>query len=73
MGAHIGFIRYIAYLFLIIELPPGDFVTAYVAGLELRGELVSAEDVQNLKARYGVGEPGWIRGILRVDLGRSFQ
>jgi len=65
--------------FVIIQLPPGDFVTSYVAQLAAMGELVDQSEVDALRARYGLGQPvyvqyaKWIGGVLEGDLGRSLQ
>ncbi|NPV08962.1 MAG: ABC transporter permease [Anaerolineae bacterium] len=65
--------------FIIIQLPPGDFVTSYVAQLAAMGELVDQSEVDALRARYGLGQPiymqyaKWMGGVLKGDLGRSLQ
>jgi len=65
--------------FIIIQLPPGDFVTSYVAQLAAMGELVDQSEVDALRARYGLGQPvyvqylKWMDGVLHGDLGRSLQ
>lgn len=65
--------------FVIIQLPPGDFVTSYVAQLAAMGELVDQSEVDSLRARYGLGQPAyvqyakWMGGVLKGDLGRSLQ
>lgn len=65
--------------FVIIQLPPGDFVTSYVAQLAAMGELVDQSEVDALRARYGLGQPiyvqytKWLTGVLTGDLGRSLQ
>lgn len=65
--------------FIIIQLPPGDFVTSYVAQLQAQGELIEKDAIDALRARYGIGRPiyvqymGWMSGILQGDLGRSLQ
>lgn len=66
--------------FIIIQLPPGDFLTTYVIQLQSRGYKVAQEEVERLKARYGLDQPiymqylKWIWNILRYgDLGRSFS
>lgn len=65
--------------FVIIQLPPGDFLTVYVAKLRQQGESVSASELAALSSRYGLGEPmyvqywKWISGIvLHGDFGQSF-
>lgn len=66
--------------FAIVVLPPGDFLDTYVAGLEAAGGEVSADALQALRERYGLGEPlhvqywKWITGIvLHGDFGWSFE
>ena len=65
--------------FAIIELPPGDYLSSYVAQLEARGERVSGEELDALKQRYGLGAPiytrywKWVTGLVRGDFGVSFE
>lgn len=65
--------------FVIIQLPPGDYVTSYIAALEAQGGQVAAEEAANLRAQYGLGDPiyvqygKWIGQILRGNMGVSFQ
>lgn len=65
--------------FLIIQLPPGDYLTTYVANLSAEGMAVSDSAIAALEKRYGLGQPvyvqyvKWITGIiLRGDFGESF-
>ena len=66
--------------FIIIQLPPGDYLTSVVANLEEQGETVDQATLASLQARYGLGQPvyvqywKWISGILfRGDFGKSFR
>lgn len=66
--------------FAIIQLPPGDYLTSYVARLQDQGETVDRAQLAALEARYGLGEPvyvqywKWISGIvLHLDFGQSFE
>lgn len=66
--------------FLIIQLPPGDFLTILVARQRARGEDVGASYVAALTERYGLDQPvmlqyvKWIGNIvLHGDFGQSFQ
>ena len=65
--------------FTIIQLPPGDYVTSYIASLEAQGDEVSAEEAAALRAYFGLGQPGyvqyakWMWQISRGNLGMSFQ
>ncbi len=66
--------------FAIIQLPPGDYLTTYVATLSAQGERVDPATIEALRRQYGFGEPyivqywKWISGILtRGDFGQSFE
>lgn len=66
--------------FAIIQLPPGDYLTAYLATLSASGERVDPQVIDNLRAQYGLGQPfivqywKWISGILTEwDFGQSFE
>ncbi|MCB0071675.1 MAG: ABC transporter permease [Caldilineaceae bacterium] len=66
--------------FAIIQLPPGDFLTSYVAQLRQQGDIVDQAQIDALRERYGMGQPiyvqygKWIWGILtRGDWGQSFE
>lgn len=66
--------------FAIIQLPPGDFLSSYVANLSAQGEQVDSAQLVALKEQYGLDEPiyvqywKWISGIvLRGDWGQSFE
>ena len=66
--------------FIIIQLPPGDFLTSYIAQLRASGTDVSEETIQSLIQLYGLDQPlhiqyfRWIGNIItRGDFGRSFQ
>jgi peptide/nickel transport system permease protein len=65
--------------FIIIQLPPGDYLTAYVAQLRASGDSVDAAEIAALTKRYGLDQPmhvqylKWIWGVLHGDFGRSFE
>jgi peptide/nickel transport system permease protein len=65
--------------FVIIQLPPGDYLTTLVASLASQGEQVDPAALVALRERYGLGQPiyvqyyKWISNIvLRGDFGQSF-
>lgn len=65
--------------FVVIQLPPGDFLTTYLAELSSRGEGMDMAQVRHLRERYGLDDPfyvqywKWISGILlHGDFGQSF-
>jgi peptide/nickel transport system permease protein len=65
--------------FIIIELPPGDYLTVYVMNLKQSGEAIDEAALQVLRTRYGLDKPLllrffiWFRGVLKGDFGYSFM
>jgi peptide/nickel transport system permease protein len=65
--------------FVIIQLPPGDYLTTYVAELEAQGERVSLDKIEFLRQQYGFDQPMhlqylyWLGGMLKGDFGYSFE
>ncbi|MCA9883005.1 MAG: ABC transporter permease [Anaerolineae bacterium] len=65
--------------FVIIQLPPGDFLTSYVASLASQGDSVSEQVVQAMRENYGLDQPiyvqylKWIGGVVQGDFGRSLE
>lgn len=65
--------------FAIIQLPPGDFVDAYIAQLASSGSVVSAEEAASLRELYGLGQPfyiqygKWIARVVVGDFGESME
>ncbi|MBB4955749.1 peptide/nickel transport system permease protein [Agrobacterium vitis] len=66
--------------FVIIQLPPGDYVTAYVAQLRHGGEYISDVQEAVLREQFGLNDPilvqywRWISAIvLHGDFGRSLE
>jgi peptide/nickel transport system permease protein len=66
-------------VFVIIQLPPGDYFTTYVNELKSQGETVSQERIEFLKEQYGFDKSPveqyfiWMAGLLQGDLGYSFE
>jgi peptide/nickel transport system permease protein len=66
-------------IFVIIQAPPGDFLTSYVATLSSSGTSISAEQIQALRHQYGLDQPFivqylyWLRGMLHGDFGLSLE
>jgi peptide/nickel transport system permease protein len=65
--------------FILIQLPPGDFLTSYAANLAAMGEQATGDQLQALRDAYGLGQPiyvqygKWIWGVLHGDFGRSLE
>src|SRR5436190_8320351 len=53
--------------FAIIQLPPGDFVTAYIAQASASGASVSAQEAAALRELYGIGKPFHIQYAKRSE------
>src|SRR5437763_7532423 len=54
--------------FVIMQLPPGDYVTSYIAQLSSMGSVVSDEEAQNLRIQYGLGQPIYIQYLKWMKL-----
>ncbi len=65
--------------FAIIQLPPGDYVTAYIAQLEAQGDFVSEDEAVNLRTEYGLDQPfpvqyyKWMRQAVRGNFGVAME
>ncbi|MCY3978064.1 MAG: ABC transporter permease [Chloroflexi bacterium] len=65
--------------FVIIQLPPGDYLSTYISRLEQAGEELSEEEALNLRRQYGLDQPlfaryvKWIGQVLQGEFGFSFD
>ena len=66
--------------FVLIQLPPGDYVTTYIATLAASNEVVDQNTAADLRSRFGLDQPlivqywKWISNIvLHGDFGLSFE
>ena len=65
--------------FLVIQLPPGDYVTAYIANLQAMGTMVRAEEAEALRQQYGLDQPvyvqyaKWMGLMLRGNFGMAME
>jgi peptide/nickel transport system permease protein len=66
-------------IFLLIELPPGDYATVYAAQLSASGQTVDPQMIENLRVQLGLDQPilfrywTWITNIIQGNFGYSFQ
>ena len=75
-------------VFVIIQLPPGDFLTNQIAELQAQGEAAALEKIEFLRQQYGLDRPmieqyaiwagiwpgeNGFSGLLQGDLGYSFE
>src|SRR3954447_23960338 len=65
--------------FIILHLPPGDFVDAYAAQAAVSGTAISAAEADALRLAYGLNQPLWMQYFKWLGLvasgnfGRSFE
>ena len=66
-------------IFVIIQLPPGDYLETYMAELQAQGEAVDPQKIEFLRQQYGLDKPFmeqyalWVIGMLQGDFGFSFE
>ncbi len=66
-------------VFVIIQLPPGDYLESYIAELQAQGESVDEQRIEFLREEYGLDQPlplqywYWVTGMLQGDFGYSFE
>jgi peptide/nickel transport system permease protein len=65
--------------FLIIQLPPGDYVTSYIASMSASGSAVSEAEARALREQYGLNKPvyvqyvKWMALMLRGNFGMAME
>jgi peptide/nickel transport system permease protein len=65
--------------FVIIQLPPGDYVTSYIAQMAATGSIVSEQEAENLRQQYGLNQPiyvqyyKWMAQVVRGNFGLSME
>ena len=65
--------------FVLIELPPGDYVSTLVETMRQRGVILDRDQIENMEIRYGLNQPiyikywRWFTNFLQGDMGDSFQ
>ena len=65
--------------FIIIQLPPGDYLSGFIENMETRGVHLDAAQLQALKRQFNLDLPPymqyfkWFWNLLQGDMGRSFQ
>jgi peptide/nickel transport system permease protein len=65
--------------FVVIQLPPGDYLSSYMARLQSQGDSVAQDQIEALREQYGLDQPlymqylKWIGGVLQGNFGRSLE
>jgi peptide/nickel transport system permease protein len=54
--------------FVIIQLPPGDYITSYIAQMTASGTVVSQEAADALREQYGLNKPVWVQYLRWMKL-----
>lgn len=66
-------------VFIVITLPPGDYLSARVAELERQGSRNAQAQLEGLRLRYGLDQPlyvqywRWVSKFVQGDFGDSFD
>jgi peptide/nickel transport system permease protein len=65
--------------FVVIQLPPGDYITSYIAEMSASGSGVSAEEAEALRQQYGLDRPiyiqylRWMQMVLQGNYGMALE
>lgn len=65
--------------FLLIQAPPGDYLTTYIAKLGESNEILGQATIDNLRIRFGLDKPlyvqyfKWVSNLVQGDFGMSFE
>ena len=65
-------------VFIVIQLPPGDYVSSYIAKLQGQGESMPPEVIAEMREEYGLDKPfivqywNWIKGIIYTSSNTSY-
>ena len=67
------------FAFVIIQAPPGDYITTYIADLAASGSAIDQAQVDAMRERYGLDQPmpiqylKWMQRLVTGDLGFSLD
>ena len=65
--------------FVVIQLPPGDYLSTYISRLEQAGQDLTDEEVASLREQYGLNLPlfaryfKWFGQVLQGEFGYSYD
>ncbi|MYJ71847.1 MAG: ABC transporter permease [Rhodospirillaceae bacterium] len=66
-------------VFVVIQLPPGDYLTTLIEELRELGEPADLKQIEALREEYGLDQPflvqyvQWVFGLVQGDFGYSFE
>jgi peptide/nickel transport system permease protein len=65
--------------YVVIELPPGDYITSYIAQMSSSGSFVSAQEAEALRRQYGFDQPiyvqylRWMGMVVQGNFGMALE
>ena len=65
--------------YVVIQLPPGDYITSYIAQMSASGSAVSEQEAKMLREQYGLDQPiyiqyiRWMSMVLRGNFGMALE
>jgi peptide/nickel transport system permease protein len=65
--------------FVVIQLPPGDYISSYIAQMSASGSFVSAQEADALRQQYGLDKPvyiqylRWMRLVVQGKFGMALE
>jgi peptide/nickel transport system permease protein len=65
--------------FVVIQLPPGDYITSYIAQMSSSGSFVSEQEANALRQQYGLDRPQyiqyirWMKMVLQGNFGMALE
>jgi peptide/nickel transport system permease protein len=68
-----------AMVFALVQAPPGDYLTSYIATLSASGSSLDDAQIKALEQQFGLDQPvhiqyiSWIQSLLRGKLGLSLE
>jgi peptide/nickel transport system permease protein len=54
--------------FVVIQLPPGDYITSYISQMSASGSFVSQQEAEALRRQYGLDQPMWVQYLRWMQL-----
>jgi peptide/nickel transport system permease protein len=80
LGIMVPTLLVISFLvFVVIQAPPGDYLSVYIAELQSQGAAVDPAKIAAIRAQYGLDQPflmqylTWVVRLLQGDMGYSFE
>src|SRR4029453_17455602 len=55
--------------YVVIQLPPGDYITSYIAQMSASGSFVTRQEAEALRQEYGLDKPIWVQSMRWLGMG----